>query len=132
MMKSRAFHSCALIGVLVLLAFGASACSTKEAKYPTQPPARNLDVPETTFVGAAFTCQTIAGSLAIVCLDESTGNVTSWLWDFGDGRKSTAQNPGHTYSNFGTYVVTLIVKNSISNDVAIQLVNVAAVEVPEG
>ena len=127
MMKTRAFHSCALVGVLVLLAFGVSACSTKEARYPTQPPARDLNVPETTIVGAAFTCTTVPGSLSIVCLDESTGNVTNWLWDFGDGRKSTATNPGHTYSTFGTYVVTLVVRNSISNDIAIQLVTVAEV-----
>ena len=27
-----------------------------------------------------------------------TGNITSWLWDFGDGTTSNQQNPIHTYS----------------------------------
>ncbi|GAB5491414.1 MAG: hypothetical protein Phog2KO_16290 [Phototrophicaceae bacterium] len=39
--------------------------------------------------------------------DTTTGDVTSWLWDFGDGRSSTEQNPVITYSDAGTYLVTL-------------------------
>lgn len=38
--------------------------------------------------------------------------VTSWLWDFGDGSTSTAQNPSHTYPNQGTYTVTLVITTS--------------------
>lgn len=33
----------------------------------------------------------------------------SWLWDFGDGTTSTAQNPTHTYAAVGTYSVSLAV-----------------------
>ena len=36
---------------------------------------------------------------------------TSWLWDFGDGHTSTDQNPTHSYSSYGTYIVTLTVQN---------------------
>ncbi len=43
--------------------------------------------------------------------DQSTGAV-SWQWNFGDGTTSTAQNPVHTYTNYGNYDVTLIVTNS--------------------
>ena len=35
------------------------------------------------------------------------GPVTSWRWDFGDGTKSTAKNPIHTYTTRGTYTVRL-------------------------
>lgn len=31
--------------------------------------------------------------------DQSSGNPTSWLWDFGDGETSTEQNPEHVYFN---------------------------------
>lgn len=41
--------------------------------------------------------------------DTSIGNINSWLWDFGDGGTSTAQNPSHTYAAGGTYQVTLTV-----------------------
>ncbi|MFT3737544.1 MAG: PKD domain-containing protein [Breznakibacter sp.] len=43
--------------------------------------------------------------------DRSTGNVVSWTWDFGDGNKSTEQNPIHKYAEEGLYDVGLIVEN---------------------
>lgn len=43
--------------------------------------------------------------------DESTNNPTIWAWDFGDGIKSTLQNPSHTYLDTGSYIVTLRVSN---------------------
>lgn len=42
----------------------------------------------------------------------STGSIVSWEWDFGDGGKSTARNPQHTYNNVGFYSVTLTVTSS--------------------
>jgi PKD repeat protein len=41
------------------------------------------------------------------------GTVQSWTWDFGDGVSSTAENPTHTYSNYGIYSVKLTVKDNI-------------------
>ena len=38
---------------------------------------------------------------------DPTGTVASWEWDFGDGTKSTAQNPVKTYSVSGFYSVSL-------------------------
>jgi hypothetical protein len=35
--------------------------------------------------------------------------ITSYLWDFGDGETSTAENPTHSYSDPGQYEATLIV-----------------------
>ena len=37
----------------------------------------------------------------------SPDNVTAWLWDFGDGGTSIAQNPLHVFTNPGTYQVVL-------------------------
>src|SRR5882672_11345459 len=39
----------------------------------------------------------------------STGTVTSYAWDFGDGGSSTVQNPAHVYTTASTYSVTLTV-----------------------
>jgi len=41
--------------------------------------------------------------------DASTGEFTTWSWDFGDGGTSDLQNPLHTYSSSGTYTVGLTV-----------------------
>lgn len=48
--------------------------------------------------------------------DTSTGSPNSWLWDFGDGATSTAQNPGHSFSELGAYTVSLTVRNSSGSD----------------
>jgi PKD repeat protein len=51
------------------------------------------------------------------------GTIESWLWDFGDGKTSTEQNPEHRYTKFGVYSVTLTVTDndeasqSISQDI---------------
>ena len=37
--------------------------------------------------------------------------VSSWLWEFGDGTTSSEQNPIHTYSEEGEYIVTLIIES---------------------
>lgn len=41
--------------------------------------------------------------------DFSSGDVSTWDWDFGDGNFSTEQNPTHTYLDTGRIFVTLTV-----------------------
>ena len=45
-----------------------------------------------------------------------TGNpndpITSWDWNFGDGTISSQQNPVHSYTSPGTYMVTLMVSTA--------------------
>jgi PKD repeat protein len=48
--------------------------------------------------------------------DESTGHVSSWAWDFGDGGTSTQRNPSHMYDNPGNYKVKLTVEGSGGTD----------------
>jgi len=43
---------------------------------------------------------------------QSTGTVTSWLWDFGDGQTSNLQNPEHTYASANDYLVRLTVTDT--------------------
>jgi cytochrome c peroxidase len=47
-------------------------------------------------------------SLTVQFIDQSTGAITSWLWDFGDLTSSSDQNPTHTYG-IGTFNVSLTV-----------------------
>jgi PKD repeat protein len=61
----------------------------------------------------------------VVFTDVSSGNITNWVWNYGDGISSTNTsevNPTHAYSTPGTYNVGLTVKgpagSSSSNLVA--------------
>lgn len=55
-----------------------------------------------------------------VCVGESvqfsdqSGNANQWNWNFGDGGLAQSQNPQHSYSNPGTYTVTLNSQNTVS------------------
>ena len=53
--------------------------------------------------------------LSVSFTDISTGKIASWLWEFGDGSKSTSKSPSYTYSNPGNYTVKLTVTDSNGN-----------------
>ena len=60
-----------------------------------------------------------ANYLTVSFINSSTagdGEINTWDWDFGDGTKSTEQNPVHTYAEDGTYMVTLTVIDNNSLD----------------
>jgi PKD repeat protein len=50
-----------------------------------------------------------AAPLTVAFTDSSTGNITSWSWDFDNDctEDGTSRNPIHTFSEPGTYTVTL-------------------------
>ena len=66
-----------------------------------KPHARFFGIPGTTVI-----------PLTIQFLDASTGNTKTYSWDFGDETFSNLKNPVHTFSNPGTYTVTLTVQGS--------------------
>jgi hypothetical protein len=47
-------------------------------------------------------------------LNGSSGNVVNVQWNFGDGSTSSLQNPSHTFTANGYYVVVLTVTDSLS------------------
>jgi PKD repeat protein len=53
--------------------------------------------------------------LAVTFTDETVGNPTAWLWDFGDGETSAERNPVHTYQRAGAYTVSLTTTNAYGN-----------------
>ena len=70
-------------------------------------------VPPGAGLTAAFT---YSGTLTVQFTDQSTGEITSWSWSFGDGGTSSEQNPSHTYAQAGTYTVTLTVAGPRGSD----------------
>jgi PKD repeat protein len=60
---------------------------------------------------AAFNVNTSSGQvpLAVNFTNQSSGQINSLQWNFGDNTTSTDANPVHTYANPGLYTVTLTV-----------------------
>jgi uncharacterized repeat protein (TIGR01451 family) len=60
---------------------------------------------------AGFTASPTNGAVPLLVdfTDASTGTITNRQWDFGDGGSSTAMNPSHTYTNAGSFSVSLTV-----------------------
>ena len=69
-------------------------------------------------LNAAFTPNKTSGvfPLTVTFNDRSTGNVSSWSWDFGDGNTSAEQSPTHTYTASGKYNVSLQVNDGSASD----------------
>ena len=67
---------------------------------------------------AQFTADKTEGlaPLTVQFTDQSTGEITSWFWDFGDGETSTEQNPSHTYNSTGYFTVNLTVTGPGGSD----------------
>jgi PKD repeat protein len=86
---------------------GSSSFTTSTTFYTSGPPVAGFrsDVTSTCTGVVKFT-------------DISTGAPTSWLWTFGDGVTSTAQNPTHLYVTNGTFTVSLTVTNTYGNNTA--------------
>ncbi|MFC2160761.1 C45 family autoproteolytic acyltransferase/hydrolase [Acidobacteriota bacterium] len=69
--------------------------------------------PVADFVGLPVSGET---PLIVSFTDQSTGNINSYSWDFGDGNTSTLQNPSHTYTVANTYTVSLTVTGPGGSD----------------
>ncbi len=71
---------------------------------------------------ANFSATPLTGTapLKVQFTDASSGEVTSWLWDFGDGETSTDQNPKHTYDQAGEYTVKLTIQATEGADLEIK------------
>jgi PKD repeat protein len=78
----------------------------------SQPVSKQLTVQVSTIPRPDFSVCYMNGEDSVinnsVCFqDRSTGTVTGWLWDFGDGQTSTSRNPYHPYASPGDYTVSL-------------------------
>jgi PGF-pre-PGF domain-containing protein len=89
-----------------------SVTVTGATPKPTQKPAASFYSPEAEAMLSGKSDHGIYNNDVVSFIDTSTGSPASWLWDFGDGRTSTLQNPTHVYGEMGGYTVTLTVKNA--------------------
>jgi PKD repeat protein len=80
----------------------------------------NPSPPKPTLV-ADFKVSPVTGTapLTVKCTDNSTGNPTLMVYNFGDGVNITGPNPVHTYKYPGIYTITLSVMkyNPVSNSI---------------
>jgi PKD repeat protein len=75
-------------------------------------------------ITASFTTGVNANGKTVNFIDQSVGEVTQWIWDFGDGTKPiilakpvvTNGNTIHTYQRYGSYVITLTASNPVFKD----------------
>lgn len=84
---------------------------------------------------AAFTGAPVSGfaPLQVAFSDASTGDITNWTWNFGDGRSATNTTSGdvnHTYAAAGSYTVTLTVIGPGGTDTKTEAAYVTALAVP--
>jgi len=63
-------------------------------------------------VAASFTTSNACYGATTSFTNNSTGSISSYNWNFGDGNSSSSQNPTHAYATSGTYNVILAVTDS--------------------
>ena len=69
---------------------------------------------EAMFIYYLDTISGLSNSYQFIDQSSSSGIITDWLWDFGDGNISFQQNPLHSYTNCGTYNVSLSISTADS------------------
>jgi len=62
---------------------------------------------------------TACAKTSIQFKNESEGNITDWVWDFGDKGTAAQQNPGHIYRDTGRFTVTLVAISGGCTDTAV-------------
>jgi PKD repeat protein len=110
-------------------AFNSSGEAPSSATTVTVPGSTQQPPSQNTPVSASFTVSPsngTAGTTNFAFTDQSTGPVTSWLWQFGDGFTSTQQNATHVYSSAGSYTVVLGVSGNGSTSSTNRIITVSA------
>ncbi len=75
---------------------------------------QSVTAPSTAGCQAYYTSSQILGTTIWNFTNQSQGNAPYFYWNFGDGSYSIVQNPSHTFSANGTYLVCLTIVDSIA------------------
>ena len=108
----------------------------------TEPAQTSADVEESAgppepAIACAFSASPRTGGtpLEVQFSDQSTvegeASITDYLWDFGDGATSTAQNPLHTFTDGRAYTISLTIWDDV-NELTDHLTKVAFVVADDG
>ena len=72
--------------------------------------ADTVTIKNTNIIPVSFTYTNVCIGQSTTFVDNTpatSGTMSSWTWNFGDGNTSNVQNPSHTYSASGTFSVTM-------------------------
>lgn len=124
-MRSFVRLTCLLAFPLALAACGGSEDGTTTTTVPagtptTMAPAADLDDEDAYELDVIAEAEPDEGAPPLevqftASVEEEEGGPWTFAWDFGDGNKSTDQNPVHTYEKVGEYTATLTVTDSKQN-----------------
>ncbi|MDZ7309171.1 MAG: phytase, partial [candidate division KSB1 bacterium] len=122
-------HTYAAAGEYTVSLTAANACGQTPATQTNL-----IQVQSCPPLAADFSASATSGNVPLLVNfnDLTTGNPTSWLWDFGDGNSVTEQNPTHQYTAAGTYTVTLIASDACTTDAEIKTNYITVNSVPGG
>ena len=102
---------------------------------PTTPPTSTTPPPAGAAPTASFTATSRTGVAPVVVglTGSATNNPTSWAWDFGNGKISSAQNPWVSYATPGVYTIKLTARNAAGTSAPVsQSINVTLTAPPAG
>jgi PKD repeat protein len=103
--KIQSVHKSLLLVLLLLpLVMG---CSRQSQPAVFQPPIADF----------AASAEQGAAPLKVTFTNSSSGDITRWHWDFGDGQFSSDSEPDHTYTAAGNYTVSLAIMGPGGSDV---------------
>lgn len=97
-------------------AFSVGLVATNELGLAVSGPSEIIRVSPLTVVFAADPAN---GSIPLTVnftsasVDNGGHAISNWKWSFGDGSTSAAQNPSHSYTNTGTFSISLVTTNNI-------------------
>jgi carboxypeptidase T len=72
-----------------------------------------IDVYDVPVAAFSFAPTVIYTDTVVQFTDQSTGPVSEWFWDFGDGGTATIPDPTHTFVTTGTFSVMLQVTSDV-------------------
>ncbi|MBE0688729.1 MAG: PKD domain-containing protein, partial [Anaerolineae bacterium] len=98
-------------------------------RVPTPQPSATPNIPRPI---AAFTLDRVSGQvpLTVRFTNQSSGQISSYQWTFGDNSSSTEINPVHTFNSPGLYTVTLTVTGPGGSSNVSQQINAQAPNAP--